>query len=44
MNRNRWLLVLIGLIGGVLISGRIALPGRDGSGTVLTTAEALRKA
>lgn len=30
MNRNRWLPVLIGLIGGVLISGRIALLAQDG--------------
>ena len=30
MNRNRWLLVLIGLIVGVLISGRIALRAQDG--------------
>ena len=30
MTRNRWLLVLIGLIGGVLLSGRIVLLAQDG--------------
>jgi hypothetical protein len=34
MNRNRWLLVLIGLTCGVLISGRIALRAQDGDAGV----------
>jgi hypothetical protein len=44
MTRNRWLLVLIGLIGGVLISGRIALLAQDGdAGTRKAAPPAVRQ-
>ena len=34
MTRNRWLLLLIGLIGGLLLSGRLVLLAQDGKGAV----------